>query len=105
MVWLSAVRLHICNTFRCFLIEVIAFPPGSKGRITVSSRVFQNASGSLLLQSSVCKVNSTGDNTEGPGALRRGKSDIDTVCPLFIECGPLLGKTESTGSAEGLCSA
>lgn len=53
-----------------------------------------NVSGSSLLQSSVCKVNSAGDNAEPSGLFRSDGSDSDTVCRVSIESDPLLGKAE-----------
>ncbi len=49
-------------------------------RITVPSEYFtENMSGSVLPQSYVCKVNSTGDNTEALGLFCGDRSDSDAV--------------------------
>lgn len=105
MVWLSAVkfdegvRLHrksitipfVLDAFRSrllFLQEAKA-PAALRSLlnvsgITVSSEYFrENILGAVLLQSSVCKVNSAGDNTEASGLFYRDRYDSDAVCGVY----------------------
>lgn len=95
MAWLSAVkldegvRLQGKSTTFPLVLEVIAFPSGSKstgGTLSISERIS-------------CKVNSTGENTEPSGLFCSDRSDSDTVRRVCIESDLLLGKTESTRSA------
>lgn len=115
MAWLSAVAFHggvrlhmksitipfVLDAFRwrwlLFLQETKA-PAALRSllhasRITVSSEYFrENISGSVLLQSSVCKANSAGGNTERSRLFCRDRSD--TVCRVSIESDLLLGTTQ-----------
>lgn len=93
MAWLSAVkldegvRLQGKSTTFPLVLEVIAFPSGSK------------STGGTISERISCKVNSTGENTEPSGLFCSDRSDSDTVRRVCIESDLLLGKTESTGSA------
>lgn len=76
------VRLHrksptIPVVFWCFQVEVIAFPSGCQGGtqeplecVWDYSVIRENISASALLQTLLCKVNSSRDNTETLGVFR-----------------------------------
>ncbi len=75
----------------CFFLQEAGAPTAlgsllNASRITVSSEYFTvSMSGSVLLQSSVCKVNSAGDNTEASGLFCGDRSDSDTVRRVSTE--------------------